>query len=88
LIDTPLTWNQAKENVMLQGWSEISFAAQGRQVSKVEFDDTALDAFVAGLPGGRIGNPSEVAKVVGFLCSDGASYINGAVVTIDDALGS
>ena len=34
-------------------------------------------------PTGRIGEPPEVGKVVGFLCSDAASYVNGQVLVID-----
>ena len=32
---------------------------------------------------GRFADPSEIAKTIYFLASDDASYINGAVVTID-----
>jgi NAD(P)-dependent dehydrogenase (short-subunit alcohol dehydrogenase family) len=31
----------------------------------------------------RIGQPEEVAKVVAFLCSDDASYINGTTIYVD-----
>jgi NAD(P)-dependent dehydrogenase (short-subunit alcohol dehydrogenase family) len=36
-------------------------------------------------PLGRIGQPSEVAEVIAFLLSDRASYVSGAVITVDGA---
>lgn len=35
------------------------------------------------IPMGRVGEPEDVAAVANFLVSDDASYVNGAVVTID-----
>lgn len=37
----------------------------------------------SGFPLGRCGTPGEVAAVVGFLCSQGASLVNGANIVVD-----
>ena len=38
------------------------------------------------IPMGRFGTPEDVAEAVVFLCSDGAGYITGQVLTIDGGL--
>ena len=38
------------------------------------------------VPAGRFGTPVEVAEAVLFLCSEGAAYINGAVLEITGGL--
>ena len=38
------------------------------------------------IPMARIGKPEEVAKVVGFLCSDAASYVTGQVISVNGGM--
>lgn len=47
------------------------------------FPQEAIDAMAEAVPMGRLGQPHEVGDVVGFLLSDEASYIHGAVISID-----
>ncbi len=43
--------------------------------------------FAAQVPLGRVGIPEDVAEVVGFVASDGAGYVTGAVLPVDGGLG-
>lgn len=47
------------------------------------FPAEAIAGMAAAVPMGRLGQPEEVADVVVFLLSDQASYIHGAVLSID-----
>lgn len=44
-----------------------------------------IDAVSAGIPLGRVGEPHEVANAFLFLASDLASYVTGAVLSVDGA---
>ncbi|MDR2657601.1 MAG: SDR family oxidoreductase [Oscillospiraceae bacterium] len=41
------------------------------------------DDFKSRIPRGKIGTPEEIANATAFLCSDDASFINGAILTAD-----
>lgn len=47
------------------------------------FPPEAIKEMAVAVPMGRLGQPHEVADVVAFLLSDEASYIHGAVISID-----
>jgi 3-oxoacyl-[acyl-carrier protein] reductase len=40
----------------------------------------------AQIPAGRIGTPEEAATAIRFLAGDEASYVNGAVLSVDGGL--
>ncbi|MGD0312376.1 MAG: 3-oxoacyl-ACP reductase FabG [Acidimicrobiales bacterium] len=46
-----------------------------------------LGEFEAQVPLGRVARPEEIAEAVGFLASDGAAYVTGAVLPVDGGLG-
>jgi 3-oxoacyl-[acyl-carrier protein] reductase len=51
-----------------------------------ELPEQAREVLIAQTPAERAGSPGEVAAVVGFLASDEASYVNGAVIPVDGGL--
>lgn len=48
--------------------------------------DQAAAMYRAAIPAGRIGDPSECARAIVWLLSDAASYVTGAVLSVDGGL--
>ena len=46
-------------------------------------DDTREARIAALHPLGRLGTPEEVAEMVVWLCSDSASFVTGAALSVD-----
>jgi NAD(P)-dependent dehydrogenase (short-subunit alcohol dehydrogenase family) len=49
--------------------------------------ERVLDRVNAALPMGRMGEPSEVAHAVAFLCSGQAAYVTGQTLGVDGGFG-
>jgi NAD(P)-dependent dehydrogenase (short-subunit alcohol dehydrogenase family) len=49
----------------------------------IRHDEAAMADFAARTPAGRIGRPADIADAVAFLASDGARYVQGAVLMVD-----
>lgn len=49
--------------------------------------ESRVDELRSRVPLGRAATPAEVAEAVGFLASDGAGYVTGAVLPVDGGLG-
>ena len=78
-----LTHNLAVEFAPYINVNAIAPGFIGTQSELKGYDEEFLKSEQEKILVGRYGNPKEVAKLVAFLASDDASYINNAVIRID-----
>ncbi len=51
-----------------------------------KLDESQKNAILERIPMKRLGVPEDIAKAVGFLCSDNASYITGQTIHVNGGL--
>jgi 3-oxoacyl-[acyl-carrier protein] reductase len=81
--------------IALTKTSAVEVARRGVTINAVapglidtEFIGGASKELLDAIPARRLGTPEEVAACVRFLTSDEASYVTGAVLTVDGGLGA
>ena len=75
-----------RANVVVPGGIETEGVKKLKKeaIMKLDMEKISISFnFNARLPMGRFGEPDEVARVMLFLASDMASYVNGAVIPVD-----
>ncbi len=91
-LATELAPKGIRVNTVAPGFTETKSAealirrmAEGRGTDYKEARQALMDS-LGGIPIGRTARPEEIAELVAFLVSDRASYIIGAVHTIDGGI--
>lgn len=74
----------AKHNILIAG---VGPGAVATPINVSTMKDPALMAKLdSAIPLGRMAKPEEIAKVVAFLCSEGASYVTATTVFVDGGM--
>lgn len=73
-------------NAVAPGWVRTGLVEQ--QLARSADPDAERRRVLGQQPAGRMAEPIEIARVIRFLVSDDASYINGATIAVDGGLGA
>jgi len=78
---------EVRANVVMPGSHATEriekLAASAHERGDFDSVEAAREAFVAGVPAGRMGDPARFGQVVAFLSGAPASYVNGAALMVD-----
>jgi 3-oxoacyl-[acyl-carrier protein] reductase len=81
---------EVRVNAVLPGGHETArneqLVEQGLERGDYDSYEDGLKELHEGVPLERIGQPEELGDTVAFLCSERASYINGAAIPVDGGL--
>lgn len=84
ILGMTLTWARElgskgiRSNAICPGFIETSILQS--------MPEKVLEGMRAKVPMGRLGKPEEIASVVAFLCSEEASYVNGAIIEVSGGI--
>ena len=73
-------------NCLLPGFTDtdrLTSLIEGRANRQGRTPEQVRDAMIASVPAGRLGQPSELAALATFLCSEAAGYVNGTAIPVD-----
>jgi 3-oxoacyl-[acyl-carrier protein] reductase len=75
-----LAKDNIRVNAICPGWVDTPMSRQVfRDLAKIEnkTEDQVIKELAAKIPVGRLGTPEDIGKVVAFLASEDADYVNG-----------